>query len=81
MKKTIKISRRLAILFGYTTLASLPLASSLGIEEGKAALLAGLAAGSLVLQRLGRSYVEDGELTNKEIDNAFMSEDGSDNSV
>jgi hypothetical protein len=47
-------------------------ASLLGdIPVWKAAVLAGIAAASQVVERLARAYADDGRISRQEVDNAF----------
>lgn len=42
-----------------------------GVDVAKAALMAGVGAVAVVLERLSRAYLEDGELSKDEVDAAF----------
>lgn len=69
MKKTVT---RLVALFGYNMIAVVGGASLLGgIAVWKAAVLAGFASVLPVLQRLAGAYMNDGELSQAEVDSAF----------
>jgi hypothetical protein len=74
MNKVAQIAGRLFIVFGCAAIIALPLGDVFGVSELQAALFAGLAATSLVVQKLAKAYVADGRLTNQEIDDAFSTE-------
>ena len=63
---------RLVALFGYNMIAVVGGASLLGgIAVWKAAVLAGFASVLPVLQRLAAAYMDDGNLSDAEVDSAF----------
>ena len=67
-----KVLTRLVALFGYNMIAVVGGASLLGgIAVWKAAVLAGFASVLPVLQRLAGAYMNDGELTQADVDSAF----------
>lgn len=67
-----KVLTRLVALFGYNMIAVVGGASLLGgIAVWKAAVLAGFASILPVVQRLAGGYMNDGELSQDEVDSAF----------
>jgi hypothetical protein len=66
------IALRIVATFIYSAMGIVGGASVLGgIPVWKAAVLAGIAAASQVLERLARAYADDGKITRSEIDDAF----------
>lgn len=63
---------RIVATFSYSAMGIVGGASLLGdIPVWKAAVLAGIAAASQVVERLARAYADDGRISRQEIDNAF----------
>lgn len=63
---------RIVATFSYSAMGIVGGASLLGdIPVWKAAVLAGIAAASQVVERLARAYADDGRITRQEVDGAF----------
>tara|TARA_R110000868_G_scaffold101548_1_gene279505 strand:+ start:800 stop:1027 length:228 start_codon:yes stop_codon:yes gene_type:complete len=63
---------RIVATFSYSAMGIVGGASLLGdIPVWKAAVLAGIAAASQVVERLARAYADDGRISRQEVDNAF----------
>jgi hypothetical protein len=63
---------RIVATFSYSAMGIVGGASLLGdIPVWKAAVLAGIAAASQVVERLARSYADDGRISREEVDGAF----------
>lgn len=71
MKQTIQIIKRMVATFIATAIGVVGSGAIVGVDVAKAALMAGVGACAVVLERLSRSYLEDGELSADEIDAAF----------
>ncbi len=71
MKQTIQIIKRMAATFVATALGVVGSGAIVGVDVQKAALMAGVGACAVVLERLSRSYLDDGVLTEDEINAAF----------
>lgn len=67
--KTIVL--RVFAVFGYSSLAMIGGAAILGIDVIKGAILAGIVATSQVVEKLARSYANDGRVTKAELNDAF----------
>lgn len=68
---------RIVATFSYSAMGIVGGASLLGdIPVWKAAVLAGIAAASQVVERLARAYADDGRITRDEVDGAFGTGDG-----
>lgn len=66
------VALRIVATFVYSAMSIVGGASVLGgIPVWKAAVLAGIAAASQVLERLARAYADDGKISRSEIDEAF----------
>ena len=70
MKLTTVIARIVAV-FGTSALSALAGGAILGVDLAKAAGMAGFMATAGVLERVLRSYYEDGVLTKEELDTAL----------
>ena len=62
---------RVFAVFGYSSLAMIGGAAILDIDVAKAAILAGIVATSQVVEKLARSYADDGKISKAELDDAF----------
>ena len=71
MKQLVQIIRRMAATFVATAIGVVGSGAIVGVDVAKAALMAGVGACAVVLERLSRSYLEDGELSEDEINAAF----------
>lgn len=71
MKQTIQIVKRMFATFVATALGVVGSGAIVGVDVAKAALMAGVGACAVVLERLSRSYLEDGVLSEDEINAAF----------
>jgi CBS-domain-containing membrane protein len=71
MKQTIQIVKRMFATFVATALGVVGSGAIVGVDVPKAALMAGVGACAVVLERLSRSYLEDGVLSEDEINAAF----------
>ena len=68
----LKIAKRMLALFLVTALATVGAGAAIGIDVLQAALLAGIMGIANVVEDLARGYLNDGELTEEEIDQAFV---------
>jgi hypothetical protein len=68
----LKIAKRMLSLFLVTALATVGAGAAIGIDVLQAALLAGIMGIANVVEDLARGYLNDGELTEEEIDKAFV---------
>jgi hypothetical protein len=69
---TNQIALRIGAVFAYSAMGIIGGASILGdIPVWKAAILAGIAAASQVVEKLARAYADDGRITKTELDSAF----------
>jgi hypothetical protein len=69
---TRQIALRIGAVFAYSAMGIIGGASILGdIPVWKAAILAGIAAASQVVEKLARAYADDGRITKTELDSAF----------
>lgn len=71
MNQIVEIIKRMLATFIATAIGVVGSGAIVGVDVKKAALMAGVGACAVVLERLSRSYLEDGELTADEIDAAF----------
>ena len=71
MKQIVQIIKRMVATFVATAIGVVGSGAIVGVDVAKAALMAGVGACAVVLERLSRSYLEDGELSEDEIDAAF----------
>lgn len=71
MKQTVEIAKRMIATFIATAIGVVGSGAIVGVDVQKAALMAGVGACAVVLERLSRSYLEDGELSSDEINAAF----------
>jgi len=68
----LKIAKRMLALFLVTALATVGAGAAIGIDVWQAALLAGIMGIANVVEDLARGYLNDGVLTDEEIDQAFV---------
>jgi hypothetical protein len=72
MDQIKRIALRILAVFVYSAMSIIAGASFLGdIPIWKAAVLAGIAAASQVIEKLARAYADDGKITLDELDAAF----------
>lgn len=72
-----QILLRVFAVFGYSAMGIIGGASVLGdIPVWKAAILAGIAAASQVVEKLARAYADDGKISKAELDEAFGTNKG-----
>lgn len=65
------IVKRMMATFVATAIGVVGSGAIVGVDVAKAALMAGVGAVAVVLEKLARAYLEDGELTTDEINSAF----------
>jgi hypothetical protein len=71
------ISLRVLAVFGYSAMGIIGGAAVLGdIPVWKAAVLAGIASASQVVEKLARAYADDGKVSKVELDEIFGSKKG-----
>jgi hypothetical protein len=68
----LKIAKRILALFLVTALATVGAGAAIGINVVQAALLAGIMGVANVIEDLARGYLNDGELTEDEVNQAFV---------
>lgn len=68
----LKIAKRMLALFLVTALATVGAGAAIGIDVLQAALLAGIMGIANVVEDLARGYLNDGELSEDEINSAFV---------
>ena len=71
MNQIVQIIKRMIATFVATAIGVVGSGAIVGVDVAKAALMAGVGACAVVLERLSRSYLEDGELSEQEINEAF----------
>ena len=71
MKRVLEIVKRMIATFVATAVGVVGSGAIVGVDVAKAALMAGVGACAVVLERLSRAYLEDGELSDAEVDAAF----------
>jgi CBS-domain-containing membrane protein len=71
IKQIVDIVTRMFATFIATALGVVGSGALVGVDVAKAALMAGVGACAVVLERLSRSYLEDGVLSKDEINAAF----------
>ena len=67
----ISIVKRMIATFVATAIGVVGSGAIVGVDVAKAALMAGVGAVAVVLERLSRAYLEDGELSMDEVNSAF----------
>jgi energy-converting hydrogenase Eha subunit H len=70
--KTLKIAKRMLALFLVTALATIGAGAVIGIDVLQTAILAGFMGIANVVEDLARGYLNDGSLSDDEIDAAFV---------
>jgi hypothetical protein len=68
----LKIAKRMLALFLVTALATIGAGALIGIDAIQTAILAGVMGIANVVEDLARGYLNDGELSEEEIDQAFV---------
>ena len=68
----MKIAKRMFSLFLVSALGTIGAGAMIGLDTFKVALLAGILGVANVVEDLARGYLQDGKLTNKEIEEAFQ---------
>jgi hypothetical protein len=68
----LKIAKRMLSLFLVSALATIGAGAAIGIDVLHTALLAGIMGVANVVEDLARGYLNDGELTEDEINQAFV---------
>ena len=68
----LKIAKRMLSLFLVSALATVGAGAAIGIDVVQAALLAGIMGVANVVEDLARGYLNDGELSEDEINSAFV---------
>ena len=71
IKQITSIFTRMIATFIATALGVVGSGALVGVDVAKAALMAGVGACAVVLERLSRSYLDDGVLSEDEINSAF----------
>ena len=67
----INIVKRMIATFVATAIGVVGSGAIVGVDVAKAALMAGVGSVAVVLERLSRAYLEDGELSMDEVNSAF----------
>ena len=73
--KLKQISTRILAVFSASGLSVIGAGSIAGIEVWQAVFMAGVGGVATVVEGLSRAYLDDGKLTDTEIDNVFNSVD------
>jgi hypothetical protein len=68
----LKIAKRMLALFLVTALATIGAGAVIGIDVIQTAILAGVMGIANVVEDLARGYLNDGNLSDEEIDAAFV---------
>jgi hypothetical protein len=68
----LKIAKRMLALFLVTALATIGAGAVIGIDVIQTAILAGVMGVANVVEDLSRGYLNDGKLTEDEIERAFV---------
>jgi len=71
MNKTVNTMMRIVAVFAATGLSVIGAGSLAGVSTAKAVLMAGITGVATVVERLARSFLDDGKLDQAEIDAAF----------
>jgi hypothetical protein len=69
----VQIIKRIIAVFAATALPVLGAGSIVGIDVATAALMAGIGGVATVVEKLARAYMEDGDLSEEDINAAFSS--------
>lgn len=75
MKVTLDIIYRIIAVFVATALATIGTGSIVGVSIAQSALMAGAGAVAAVVERLARAFIDDGKLSQEEINAAFNIKD------
>jgi hypothetical protein len=75
MDKLLNILMRIVAVFAATGLSVVGMGSVVGIETTQAILLAGGLGVATVIEALARGYLDDGKLSQQEINEAFAKVD------
>ena len=75
MKIVLDILYRIIAVFIATALATIGTGSIVGVSIAQSALMAGAGAVAAVIERLARAFIDDGKLTEEEINAAFNIKD------
>jgi hypothetical protein len=71
MKMYVKIAQRILALFLVSALTTIGAGAMIGLDTIKTAILAGVLGVANVIEDLARGYLNDGQLSQDEIDAAF----------
>jgi hypothetical protein len=71
ISKLKDISWRMLAVFIATALGVIGTGALIGVEVWQAALMAGIGGVATVLENLARAYLDDGKITNDEINGVF----------
>lgn len=71
MKMYVKIAQRILALFLVSALTTIGAGAIIGLDTVKTAILAGVMGVANVIEDLARGYLNDGQLSQAEIDAAF----------
>ena len=71
ISKVKDISWRMLAVFIATALGVIGTGALIGVEVWQAALMAGIGGVATVLENLARAYLDDGKITNDEINGVF----------
>jgi hypothetical protein len=69
----VQIIKRIIAVFAATALPVLGAGSIVGIDVATAALMAGIGGVATVVEKLARAYMEDGDLSEEDVNAAFAS--------
>jgi hypothetical protein len=75
----LKIAKRMLALFIVSALTTIGAGAIIGIDTLQTAILAGVMGIANVIEDLARGYLNDGELSDEEIDAAFADNTPEDN--
>ena len=75
MKMILDIIYRILAVFVATALATIGTGSLVGVGIAQSALMAGAGAVAAVIERLARAFIDDGRLSQEEINAAFNVKD------
>ena len=75
MKMILDIIYRIVAVFVATALATIGTGSLVGVGIAQSALMAGAGAVAAVIERLARAFIDDGRLSQEEINAAFNVKD------
>lgn len=69
----LDIVKKIVAAFAVACLGVIGAGSILGVEVWKSAAMAGIGACAIIVEKLCRAYLEDGKLTQSEVDEVFKS--------